>query len=157
MNWYGMTNEEREAAVEPLLAQHWSKAKIADALGANSRNVIIGWVYRHMPDIYRPSKEAKAQQNRLSARQAGKARRARKPKSAILQRPTPKQPPARPVAIPLPTEGLIRFRDMKPRGQCKFIWSDNTRDPGLMACGRPTEGEGSWCPAHRRLCCALLR
>jgi len=159
MNWYGMSYEERYEAVESLLAQQSSRSEIAERLGAESRNVICGWINRNMPDVYHPTKEARAQQNRHSARQAGKARRARKPRPAILQRPLPKQPPARPVALPLPTEGLVRFIDYRLHSQCAYpCWPDNqawkpSHVQTVMVCGRPVEGEGkSYCEAHRRLC-----
>ena len=145
-------NAETAEAVKRLWAKAESAAEVAAQLGL-TRNQIIGIVFRGRArdgEAEWPTKGSGWQST--NARRARGARKAKEASPALRQHPTPKQPPARPVALPLPTEGLVRWADIKFRGQCKFIWSDHTRDPDLMVCGRPTEGEGSWCPAHRRLC-----
>ena len=153
----GMSYEERETAVRELLAMKKSNGDIAVILGAHSRNVICGWINRHL--IHRPKLTAggKAQVNRHNARMAGERRRLAKAAGAPGHHPRPKPAQKPTVSHSLPTEGLVRFLDSR-RGQCKFSFWDDTRNwkpdrvETVMVCGRPVEGEGSYCPAHRRLC-----
>src|SRR3990167_5203409 len=81
-----------------------------------------------------------------------------KPRAAVPYRPKPRPASPRPVAQPLPTEGLVRFLDSR-RGQCGFPYWDDTRNwkpdrvETVMVCGRPTgDVTATYCECHRRLC-----
>ena len=131
---------------------------VAAAVGL-TKNQVIGIVYRNRylgGEGMWPIKGS-GWQNANAGWWATKARKARKAVAAPVHHPKP-QPAQKPtVSHSLPTEGLVRFLDSR-RGQCKFPFWDDTRNwkpdrvETVMVCGRPVEGEGSWCSAHKRLC-----
>lgn len=55
-----------------------------------------------------------------------------------------------PAPEPLPDVKPVRMMKIG-RLQCKFIVSNEPRDPNPLMCGAPVKGTGSWCPHHHKL------
>src|SRR3990167_7557347 len=144
--------------VKRLWRKRESTSFIAAEVGLTN-NMVIGIVYRGREregEAAWPTKGSGWQNSNYGGWWTRKPRSARKARPAPEWRPKPQTTLLTP-AEPLPAIGLVTFA-LSKRGQCKFpMWDDNqpwkpNHTETVMVCGRPVEGEGSWCPAHRRLC-----
>ncbi|MDG2528190.1 GcrA family cell cycle regulator [Caulobacter endophyticus] len=147
----GGWSDARVARLKALLAQGLSARQIAQALGAVSRNAVIGKIHR-LGLAGGGSPSAPGRRARLSARPR-------------LRRKAPSPPPpppcggapaaaalARPRAALVDAVGLAADLAALPRQACRWPIGD-PREGAFSWCGRPVArtptGRASYCEGHR--------
>lgn len=147
-------NAERDDEVVRMWKAGTALTAIGEQLGM-SRSAVSGVVFRSRAiSAVTPARKTAPYKPRAPKGTAkpGKAKggfRLFRPGGGIPQ--PPRSLPAPRMA--LPAGGTATMLTLKP-GQCKFPqWGDRFDLATSLYCGRSVDGEGSWCPAHNRLCC----
>lgn len=139
MTWYAMTRAERIEAVRPLLNDGKSSREIAVALGAETRNVIVGFVHRNMP-----GERLRGGRHKTPANAPAVTVQAPKPVPAPVAAPPPRPKPPAVIPRPLPEPPLLISILAKSMRQCAYILGP-INGPDTICCGRAVVGDSSWC------------
>lgn len=144
--WDGWSTEEKVKAVRRLWVAGHSASYIRDALGARSRNVIIGLVHRHIKGAARHASPSHSRPERLGRPLIARLRPPR-PRAAPRPLARPRKPEA-PTLIPPPAEGSVAFLD-RHSGQCVFPYGEASER--MLVCGEPIQDGRPYCSAHCRV------
>lgn len=151
------TEEERAVLIE--LAKSGVPASQAARQLNRSRNSILGFAFRQFGGYTKMiPEELKALH--LSRVKVNKERReakqkARKDGLSASGRSTKTLPPevvaeVIKAPVPAPETDPVRMSNIG-RFQCRYIVSDERKDPNPLMCGAPVKGSTSWCPHHYQI------
>lgn len=154
--WRALSPAEKADAVAPLAADGLTSAQIALALGAPSRDAVIGVCWRNgIKLMWKPVNEASgAEQRAYAAQRRWRPLRANTPRSEVKAANRELKPVRLPTLRrsevarrrPAPMRGIEITA--APRDACRFpLWAEG--DDHRRVCGAAAAA-GSWCEHHRQ-------